>query len=63
MTTPANQLRAIKRLRLSDGLSWGDQHDVALWVTMAGRNFEMVQFSDKTLERIAALYTQYFTED
>jgi hypothetical protein len=63
MTCPSNQLKAIKRLRLSDGLTFGDAHDIAMWSVMAGVNFEMAQFSDKTLERIAAIYNQYFTED
>ncbi|MES3022761.1 MAG: hypothetical protein V4857_14385 [Pseudomonadota bacterium] len=62
MTTPSNQLKAIKRLCVSDGISWTDAHDIGMWVLLAGANFEMLQFSDKTLERIAALYHKHFEE-
>ena len=62
MTTPSNQLRAIKRLRVSDGIDWTDAHDIAVWVALAGANFEMLQFSDKTLERIAEIYRKHYED-
>jgi hypothetical protein len=57
------QLQAIQRLRLTDGLCWTDAHDIAMWCTLCGRNYETAQLSDKSIERITAIYNQYFTED
>lgn len=60
--SPGCKLKAIKRLRLTDGLGWEDAHDIAQWVAMAGAQFEMGQFSEKTLERIDSIYQQYFED-
>jgi hypothetical protein len=63
MQTPSNKLRAIMRLRMeADGITWIDARDINMWVLLAGANFEMDQFSDKTLERIAAIYQKHFEE-
>lgn len=59
----STKLRAISHLGLTDGLNWQDQHDIAMWVALCGRNFETAQLSDLSLERIATIYNQYFTED
>ncbi len=57
------QLQAIQRLRLTDGLSWADAHDIAMWCALCGRHYETAQLSDKSIERITSIYNQYFTED
>jgi hypothetical protein len=62
--TPMGQkLQAIQRLRLTDGLAFDDAKDILMWCALAGNNFEMAQFSDKTLERIESIFNQYFKED
>lgn len=57
------KLKAIQRLRLSDGLSWQDSKDILMWCALAGRNYETAQFSDLTLERIESIFNQYFKEE
>jgi hypothetical protein len=48
---------------LTDGLAFADAKDILMWCALAGNNFEMAQFSDKTLERIESIFNQYFKED
>lgn len=61
VTPEGKKLQAIQRLRLTDGLSWKDSKDILMWCALAGCNYEMAQFSDRTLERIDQIYNEYFT--
>jgi hypothetical protein len=56
-------LRALKRLRLTDGISAAEAHDIGLWAALAGPMNDTSVLSDKTNERIAAIYNRYYEED
>ncbi len=58
----AHKLKAIKGLRLTDGLSWSDAHDIAMWVLLAGAHCNTSVLSDKTIERIECIFHQHFEE-
>ena len=60
--SPQNKLRAIKRLRMSDGLSFIDAHDISLWVGMAGPENDVSKLNDKIIERINDIYLRYYED-
>jgi len=63
MASVRNQLIAIKRLRLSDGLTWQQAHDIRLWDGLCGAQHDVSVLSDKTAENIAAIYRQFYIEE
>lgn len=58
--TVGDQLKAIARLKLSDGLDYADYHDVGVWCDICGPHYDTTLISDKSHERIRAIFLRFF---
>lgn len=61
--TPGDQLKAISRLSMKDGLNYADHRDIGLWCDKAGEHFDFTVLSDKSIERIRAIFDRFFSVD
>lgn len=61
--TPGDQLKAISRLTMHDGLNYADYRDIGMWRDLAGPHWDFTVLSEKTCERIKAIFERFFTAD
>ncbi len=61
--TPGDQLKAISRLTMGDGLNYADHCDIGQWIEKAGPHFDFTVLSEKSIERIRAIFDRFFTVD
>lgn len=58
--TPGDQLKAISCLTMHDGLNYADYRDIGMWCDKAGEHFDFTLLSEKTCERIQAIFAKHF---
>lgn len=58
--TAGQQLRAIGKLTMKDGLKYDEVYDIGRWLDICGPDQDTTLLQPKSIERIQAIFERFF---